>query len=78
MENNKDEHYTIDEHIHRYAIWTAARAASVSRFSNREISRFILESGLRNDVGQLAKREISRDDYKQWFINKTEFIEHGM
>ncbi|MGN6267996.1 MAG: hypothetical protein ACTHM5_20130 [Ginsengibacter sp.] len=49
MENE----YSIVEHTHRYACWTAARAASISRFSNNEISQFILENDLQKELDKI-------------------------
>ena len=33
--------YNIDEHIHRFAVWTAARAASRGRLKNTEVEYLI-------------------------------------
>lgn len=65
----KFEDYTIDEHIHRFAVWTAARAASVSRFSNTEIEQFISESKLREEVKIIrSNSSYSKEEYKTWFV----------
>jgi hypothetical protein len=74
MENK----YSIDEHIHRYACWTAARAASISRFSNSEISQFILETDLQNELDKIKNREMTSDDYKEWFIIQSGRILESM
>jgi hypothetical protein len=73
-----EKDYTIQEHVHRYACWTAARAASISRFSNNEISQFILENDLRNDLDKIRKEEITSDEYKKWFVEATESIYTSM
>ncbi len=70
MENN----YTIEEHIHKYACWTAARAASISRFSNNEITQFILENNLRTELGKIKEKKITSDEYKEWFIKQVDGI----
>ena len=59
-----EKDYTIEEHVHRYACWTAARAASISRFSNNEISQFISQSGLRNELDKINKEAITREKYR--------------
>ena len=48
--------YTIDEHAHRFAVWTAARAASRSRLKNTEVEHLINQSDLRNAVDKLLLR----------------------
>jgi hypothetical protein len=60
--------YTIEEHIHRYGKWTAARAASSGRFSNLEISACIDQVRLRQRLERLKKQEISHKQYENWFI----------
>jgi len=63
------EDYSIDEHIHRYACWTAARAASAGHFSNNEISKFITVSGTREGLETLRyKDEMTHSIYKDWCI----------
>ena len=68
------EDYSIDEHIHRYACWTAARAASISRFSNKEICQFIEEIDLRNELEKLRKQQITLEVYREWFNHQVENI----
>ncbi len=61
--------YSIDEHIHRYACWTAARAASTSRFKNIEVAKFINDSGLREALSLLEKnKKIDHEIYKKWSL----------
>ena len=73
-----EKDYTIGEHVHKYACWTAARAASISRFSNNEIIQFISETGLRNELNKINKEAITREKYKEWFVRQTEAIEESM
>ena len=40
--------YDIQEHIHRYAVWTAARASQRNFTTTANIRRAIEESGLRD------------------------------
>ena len=59
--------YSIDEHTHRFAIWTAARAASRSRLKNTEVEFLICASNLKQEVERL--RELSALNeiiYKNW------------
>jgi len=72
------ENYSIDEHIHSYACWTAARAASVSRFSNKEIGHFIEEIDLRNKLEEISKQQITSSNYKEWFIQQLEYEWKGL
>jgi hypothetical protein len=66
------ENYAIDEHIHRYACWTAARAASTSRFSNAEVYQFISDCGLKEAVQALQlKDEMNHSIYKTWFVEQA-------
>ncbi|MGN6194705.1 MAG: hypothetical protein ACTHOB_07180 [Ginsengibacter sp.] len=74
MENE----YSIDEHIHRYACWTAARAASISRFSNNEIGQFIFENNLQKELDNIKKGVITSDEYKRWFVMQTKGILESM
>lgn len=69
-----NQNYSIEEHIHRYACWTAARAASISRFSNKEICQFIEEIGLRNELELLRKQEITSEVYREWFISQVKNV----
>ena len=59
--------YTIDEHTHRFAIWTAARAASRSRLKNTEVELLISESNLKKEVEELRKLPgLNEIIYKNW------------
>jgi hypothetical protein len=63
----KIEDYLIEEHTHRFAIWTAARAVSRSRLKNTEVKMIIDQISLRKQVEQLRQRDDLNDDiYKQW------------
>lgn len=71
--------YDFKEHCHRYACWAAARAASVSRFSNTQIADFIRLIQLQEGVDQLRKETtISHELYKEWFLTKVEALEKLM
>ncbi len=72
------EDYSIGEHIHRYACRTAARAASISRFSNTEINDFIQSTGLRTALLQLKEKPEVALIYKDWFIEQVEQIKQQM
>jgi hypothetical protein len=75
----KIEHYSIEEHLHRYACWTAARAASTSRFSNSEISKFITASGTKDALESLRQKdEITHSIYKEWFIVQSNALLKAM
>ena len=59
--------YTIDEHAHRFAVWTAARAASRSRLKNTEVEHLINESDLRNAIDKLRQQPLLTEaEYRQW------------
>jgi hypothetical protein len=59
--------YSIDEHIHRFGVWTAARAASKSRLSNSELAELIDAISLRKKVENLRKFDpLTIDYYHQW------------
>lgn len=67
--------YCIAEHIHRYAVWTAARAASKSRLKNSEIDFIINQVGLREAVNELAKdNNVTEQVYRSWLRLKGEEI----
>ena len=70
----KESEYTMEEHIHRYSCWTAARAASVGRFSNDEMIQFITESDLKNELDKIRGKEISSAEYMEWFIIQADRI----
>jgi hypothetical protein len=75
MEND----YTIEEHVHRYACWTAARAASTSRFSNAEVLQFITDSGLREALQALRLNvEINHSIYKDWYVEQVNILLKNM
>lgn len=65
--------YTIDEHLHRYACWTAARAASIGRFKNSEIEGCFLQICLREKVQHLKDDNfLTHESYSEWFITTCE------
>lgn len=74
-----DQVYDFNEHCHRYACWAAARAASVSRFSNTEIANFIRLIQLREGVDQLREAgTVSHALYRGWFLIKAGALEKLM
>jgi hypothetical protein len=69
------DNYTIEEHLHRYACWTAARAASISRFKNSEIVSCFEKVSLREKVQSLRHEyNLNHNDYLQWFISMCDKI----
>jgi hypothetical protein len=71
----KENLYNIEEHIHRYAVWTAARAASKSRLKNSEVDIIVNTAGLREAVGELQKNTaLTEPIYRQWLKKKGEEI----
>lgn len=71
----KIQTYTLEEHIHRYAVWTAARAASKSRLKNSEVGYLIDASDLRASINKLkTNSELTETTYRNWLKNKGEEI----
>ena len=67
--------YTIEEHTHRYAIWTSARASSRSRLKNTEVEYLISQVKLRQEVEQLRQQSSLNDTtFKEWLREKGEEI----
>ncbi len=67
--------YTIDEHTHRFGLWTAARAASTSRFSNSEVAKFIQNCRLKESVEELRSTgNLDHERYRDWFVEKANSI----
>lgn len=65
--------YSFSEHAHRYACWTAARAASISRFSNAEVSGFIEAVKLREHIDRFRQQStLSNDVFRTWFVATAE------
>jgi hypothetical protein len=62
-----DNIYNFEEHIHRFACWTAARAASIGRYSNEEIKSIIDRLDLRGKILQLKQENIDHALYTEWF-----------
>lgn len=66
------KNYAIEEHVHKYACWTAARAASTSRFSNVEIYQFIIQTGLKGALEELRlRKEMNHLIYRKWFVEEV-------
>ncbi len=71
--------YNFKDHCNRYACWTAARAGSVSRFSNAEISKFVKQINLQEEVEEFkTTNNISHEVYKNWFLKKVMELEELM
>lgn len=71
--------YTIEEHTHRFACWAAARAASISMFTNKEIAQIIHHVALKEELNELlSAKSITHDDYYNWFIKITDKVESTM
>lgn len=69
------EDYSIEDHTHRFGLWTAARAASTSRFSNSEIAEFLEKCKLKESLQELRNsHSMDHEIYKEWFIQKATFI----
>jgi len=66
MDTTTDE-YSIDEHLHRFAVWAAARAASKCRLSNLEVSNLIEFISLRNEIEKLRNTDpLTESVYRNW------------
>lgn len=65
------EQYNIEEHIHRYAVWTAARATSTSRFANGEIAKALEQIELKKKLEALRRKKSTGKTYRVWFIKET-------
>jgi len=63
-----ETNYSIQEHTHRYACWTAARAASIGRFSNEEVSNYFRKIKIEEKVNILRLNEtLDFNQYEIWF-----------
>jgi hypothetical protein len=64
---NELENYDANEHIHRYAVWTAARASQRGFATTELIGKAIENVNLKEEVLELEKRkEISATDFDKW------------
>lgn len=75
--------YDIDEHTHRFGVWTAARAASKSRLKNSEVETLIEEVNLREGVEYLRNHPSLTDQvYRDWIkgmgTSLMNRVENGM
>jgi len=80
--------YDFEEHVHRFAIWAASRAASVvgQRFPVRDGRRIIEAVGLRNLIGMRGFPEPSQFDHhhlawREEVITRADFpfeLSHGV
>lgn len=76
---SEEQDYDFGEHCHRYACWVAARAASVSRFSNGQIASFIDDLQIKQEVEKLRKKKsLSHEIYKKWFEDIVTGMEKSM
>ncbi len=67
--------YSIDEHIHRFAVWTAARAASRGRLKNTEVEFLIDNSRLREKVAEIRQDNSLNDiSYRNWLKENCEVM----
>jgi len=57
------KNYTIEEHTHRFAVWTSARAASKSRLKNSEVQNLMESIKLRQRVEMLRNEPLLNDEY---------------
>ena len=72
--------YTIHEHIHRYSIWTAARASQrgVKDFKIETLKRILEIIDFKNEVEKFFKSNSNKDDFNK-FHKRTakEIIDKG-
>ena len=66
------ETYTHQEHLHRYAIWTAARAAQRGFTTTENIGQAIEKSDLRNFSE--TRNEMSTEEFGTWHENQCEVL----
>lgn len=67
--------YTIDEHIHRFAVWTAARAASRGRLKNTEVENVIDQCRLKEKVCEIRQDSTLNDlSYRKWLKEECEIM----
>lgn len=63
--------YSIQQHIHRFSVWTAARAASRSRLKNSEVEAIIHHIRLEEQIAALRnQQELTSAAYAEW-LKKT-------
>jgi hypothetical protein len=73
---NKIEDYDAAEHIHRYAIWTAARSAQRGFTTTKIIGNAIKAVNLKKEIIELInKKEIAVDEFDKWHEEMCEKIE---
>jgi hypothetical protein len=62
-----DKIYTIEEHIHRFGLWAAARAANKSLLSNKEVQHVLGVIQIREKVASLKKvNNLNDNQYTIW------------
>lgn len=65
--------YNFKEHNHLFACWTAARAASIGRFTNNQVSQMIDEIKLNESL--LLKKKGKPQNYKKALIANLDRFE---
>jgi len=60
-QNNKE--YTIEEHVHRYAVWTVARASKRNFATTGKIQEAIEVSDLRSFMDRLEQSEVTPEQF---------------
>lgn len=66
--------YTIQKHIHNYGIWTAARAASISRLGNEQVRKILENINLKEKIEQLKQQSLTDKIYKNWIKTEGEAL----
>ena len=73
------DNYTFSEHLHRYAVWTAARAVQRNFTTTENIKKAIEEAGLRQRVQTLARAaEITPDEFDQFHCEMAGKLKVGL
>ncbi len=73
--------YTIQEHIHRYSIWTAARAAQrgLKDFKIQNLKIILENIDFKNKVEKYLKSDINKNTYELFHKEvANEIIENGL
>jgi hypothetical protein len=61
------KNFSIEEHIHRFGVWTAARAASKSLLSNLEIENLLEAIKLKDKISALREcGDLNHTSYSIW------------
>ena|ERR1700712_397784 len=62
--------YSIAEHIHRFAVWTAARAASRGRLKNTEVEDLINKVKLKEAIEVLNQNQYLDETQSRLWIKE--------